>query len=51
MAVGIDELHHGAGNRLPGRVIHNAGNDAAIVGGLGRRSHHAERNAGSQISR
>ncbi len=50
MAVCIGELHHGAGNRLAGRVIHHALNDGAIIGRLGGHRHCAESNAGGQIS-
>lgn len=50
MAVSIDEFHHGAGNRLAGRIIDNALNDAAAVGRLGGRRHDAERDAGGKKS-
>jgi hypothetical protein len=50
MAVSIDEFHHGAGNRLAGRIIDNALNDAAAVGRLGGRRRDAERDAGGKKS-
>jgi hypothetical protein len=46
MALPIGELHHGAGYRLPGRIVHDALNGAAVAAGLGCRGQGAERCAG-----